>query len=403
MTISQDLCRLSAIEAKTLIVNNSLSVQQYIDALLTRIESRGLVNKAWVHIDPVLVREQAKRLDQLPQSARGPLHGIPVGIKDTIMTCNMPTQFNSPLFPSTTGSSIDAGCVRVLRAAGAVIFGKTTTTEFAAVSEGGVHQNHTTNVHDPSRTPGGSSSGSAVAVADFQVPLALGTQTGGSVIRPASYNGVWGMKYTWGAVSTEGVGQFSVTCDTLGAFARNCEDLRLISSVLRVLDAPPRVTLSNQINLANARIGFCRTHVWQNEAEDDLKIVWEKAKTLVSAAGAAVEEVELPDDFANVSRWHADVSGGEARASFLGVYLMDKVKLAAFLCGQVENSKGISRAAMLEGYDGCARLRPVWDGLAKSFDAIVTPSVPGQAPMGLGSTGSPVSPMFLCKSTALIV
>lgn len=390
MSTSQDLHRLSAIEAQRHILDGSINVEQYVTALLSYTESRKPVNKAWVYLDSTLVLEQARRLDQLPPSARGPLHGIPIGVKDTILTRDMPTQYNSPIFPGTVGSGVDAACIRVLRAAGAIIFGKTTTTEFAATSEGGIHQNHTVNVHDPSRTPGGSSSGSAVAVADFQVPLALGTQTGGSVVRPASYNGIFGLKYTWGAVSTEGVSQYSVTCDTLGAFARTVDDLKLISGVLRVIDVSPESRLSTRTNLDGAKIGFCRTHVWK-EAENDLKQVWEVAKRSLSSMGAVVEEFELPADFANVSRWHADVSSGEGRASFLGQYLMEKGQLASFLCGLVENNKNISRAAMLEAYDGCGRLRPVWDKIAAGYDAVVTPSVPGQAPMGLGSTGSAVS------------
>ena len=221
------------------------------------------------------------------------------------------------------------------------------------------------------------------------MPVALGTQTGGSVVRPASFNGIWGVKWTWGAVSTMGVGMYSVTNDTLGVLGRCAEDLELVSRVLRVQDDD--VADSKEANIEGARIAFCRTHVWGEKAGEGLKRVWGRARALLEAGGARVEELELPEEFANMSKWHAAVQSGEARNSFLGVYLADKERLDASLCAHVENATNVSRKALLEAYDGCARLRPVWDRIASEYDAVLTPGVPDEAPLGLDWTGDAVS------------
>ncbi|ENH75614.1 Glutamyl-tRNA(Gln) amidotransferase subunit A 1, partial [Fusarium oxysporum f. sp. cubense race 1] len=204
-------CKLTASEALGKIQVDEISVQEYAESLLERIEARDGDVKAWAYLDEKRVMQEARLLDEIPKKNRGPLHGLPIAVKDVIYTKDMPTQFNSPLydghFPET-----DAASVRILRHAGALIVGKTTTTEFAAIHVGP----KTHNPHDPLRTPGGSSSGSGAAVADFQAPMALGTQTGGSLIRPASFNGLYGFKPTWNSVSREGQKIYALMYDTLG-------------------------------------------------------------------------------------------------------------------------------------------------------------------------------------------
>lgn len=192
--MSKEPWQLTAAEALPLLRSGELKAVNLAQSLLYRIQQRDNDVKAWVFLSPNLILRNAQRLDDLPASERGPLHGLPIGVKDIILTKDMPTQYNSRLYESNTPIDMDASCVMTLRAAGALIFGKTTTTEFATTKQGNWHQNLTKNAHDPQRTPGGSSSGSGAAVGDFQVPVALGTQTGGSIIRPASFNGCYGLK-----------------------------------------------------------------------------------------------------------------------------------------------------------------------------------------------------------------
>ncbi|KAK6582389.1 hypothetical protein PZA11_004797 [Diplocarpon coronariae] len=373
--------RLTASEALPLLKSGELTVEGYARSLLARIKLHDHVVKAWAFLDPEFVLEQARKLDQVPAGERGPLHGIPVGVKDVIFTRDMPTAFNSVIYKDRPVQQVDAACIITLRASGALIFGKTTTTEFAVTTNGGP----STNPHDETRTPGGSSSGSGAAVGDFQVPIALGTQTGGSTVRPGSYNGIYGFKPTWNAVSREGLAIYSLTNDTLGLYARSVADLQLLSSVFQLSDDTP--IPSTPFLLRGAKVAFAKTHVWPGRAGPGLKAAFEKAKALLEDQGARVEEIELPEEFSKISEWHGRVCNGEGRASFLGNYLLAKDKLDPLIQGQVENASKLSRKAQLEAYDGCARLRPVWDDIASTFDAVLTPSVPDEAPLGIASTG----------------
>lgn len=202
-----EIYQLTASQAFKLMQEGNLTVEDYMKALLSRIKERDEIVQAWAYLDPDFVLAQAKKLDQTPLHQRGPLHGIPIGVKDVILTkgafssfckriltyclgTDLPTGYNSAIYEGNPPVLVDAAPIITLRAAGAVIFGKTTTTEFAANAVGGPCRNP----HDPSRTPGGSSSGSGAAVADYQVPVALGTQTGGSTVRPGSFNAIYAFK-----------------------------------------------------------------------------------------------------------------------------------------------------------------------------------------------------------------
>lgn len=225
-------------------------------------------------------------------------------------------------------------------------------------------------------------------MAAFHVPLAVGTQTGGSIIRPAAFTGVYGYKPTWGAVSLAGVSSVSPTCDTIGFFARSVEDLELLATAYRIEDLEPVV--ETPLELKGRRIAFCKTPVWE-KVENGTIDAFAKAKELLREKGAEVIDLDLPPAFAEVGEWARTIHAGEGKASFLGYYLQDKEKLDPVIRGQVENVKGISRTGLMAAYDGCAALRPVWDGIAGEFDAVVVPSVPGEAPEGLGYTGDAVS------------
>ncbi|KAL2810562.1 amidase signature domain-containing protein [Aspergillus granulosus] len=373
--------RLTATQALALIRENKLTVESYARSLLSRIEYRDATVKAWAYLNPEFVLEQARNLDAIPVEKRGPLHGLPVGIKDVIYTKDMPTEHNSPLYKDSV-VPVDAAPVAVLRAAGALIFGKTTTTEFASTTAGPA----TCNPHDPTRTPGGSSSGSGAAVGDYQVPIALGTQTGGSTIRPGSFNGIYALKPTWGAISREGLKVYSLILDTLGIFGRCVEDLELVLGVLGVSDDVEAGRKSFE-GVKGAKFGVVKTIVWDKVGKGTIAAM-EKAAEILRSHGATIEEVELPPEFDNMPAWHAAIMAGDGRATFLPEYRVDKSKVAEFLVGHVENAQGYTRAQQLAALDGVGFLRPRIDEIAGQYAALITPSVPDEAPVGIKGTGS---------------
>lgn len=292
----------------------------------------------------------------------------------------MPTQHNSPLYEGSA-PQVDAASVLILRNAGALIFGKTTTTEFSATTEGPKSRNP----HDQLRTPGGSSSGSSAAVADFQVPVSLGTQTGGSTIRPGSFNGVWALKPTWNVISREGQKICSLNFDTLGLFARSIEDLVLLADVFELEDdeAPPTRFL-----IRRAKFAVCRTPIWE-KAGPGTRAALEKAVALLKVHGAEVDEIDLGPDFRDLPQWHATVQATDGHVSFLPEYRRPKGKenLGSSVVEQVENTERYTHADQLRALDGMAALRPKIDAIAGRYAAILTPSVVDEAPVG-SHTGS---------------
>ena len=345
-------------------------------ACLARIEEQDGAVRAWSHIDPALVLSQVAELEKQPR--RSPLHGIPIGIKDVILTKDMPTQYNSELYDGSF-PKVDAACVSILRAAGAVILGKTDTVEFASIGRKAL----TRNPYDLARTPGGSSSGSAAAVADFHVPLALGTQTGGSMIRPASYCGVFAMKPTWGLVSAEGAKSFAPTLDTIGWFTRSAADLRLLFDLFDP-DGPAE---DAPLSLAGARIAICRSPFW-GQAEDATREAMAVAEAALRAAGAVVSDLELPEKFDGLAAAQLVVMEGEGRRSFLSEYRMHEDRLHANLRAYVLNPKGVGLDDLKDAYDLAARCRVAFDRIAGDYDAVLTPSTVGAAPLGLAETGA---------------
>ncbi|KAL4904096.1 hypothetical protein BDW74DRAFT_185765 [Aspergillus multicolor] len=376
--------RLSASQALDLVQKNELTVETYAKSLLSRIEDREPTVQAWAYLNPEAVLEQARKLDQVPADKRGPLHGIPIGVKDVIYTKDMPTEHNSPLYKDSL-VPVDAASIAILRAAGALIFGKTQTTEFASTTIGPKTINpHSLPPSKPIRTPGGSSSGSGAAVADFHVPFALGTQTGGSIIRPGSFNGIYGFKPTWGAVSREGQKVYSLTLDTLGWYARSMADLRLLAGVLGIRDDEG---VRKMDGLKGMKIGFVKGPVWHLAGPGTIAAM-DKARALLEAHGATVTDVDLPQQFANMPDWHAKIMASDGRTTFLPEYRIDKSRLQTFLANQVENVNGWTHKQELEAFDGVAGLRPVIDAIANQYDALLTPSVVDEAPLGNESTGS---------------
>src|SRR4051812_41218990 len=279
------LNQLSATEIAQGIAEKKFTAEAVVRDCLARIEAREPVVKAWATIDPDYALRQARELDR--GSSRGALHGVPIGVKDIIDTADLPTEMGSEIYKGNRAAA-DAACVAIVRAAGAVILGKTVTAEFA-----GMHPGPTANPLDPARTPGGSSSGSAAAVADHMVPAGFGTQTGGSVLRPAAYCGVVGYKPTFNLINRAGIKFAAESLDTIGLITGTIGDAEFITAVV-VGKSPANRTLASA-----PRFGLCRTPLWDT-AQPETKQAVEDAASRLSAAGAAVREIVLPEEFARL-------------------------------------------------------------------------------------------------------
>ena len=366
--------RLDAVAIVDQVKAGTLSVSDVAESLIERIDLRDADVQAWAYFDRDLLRDRASLLDRVP--VKGPLHGVPIGVKDVIATYDMPTAHNTPRYANSR-TGVDAACVDTLRAAGALIAGKTVTTEFAATLRGG----KTRNPHNIGHTPGGSSSGSAAAVADWQATLGLGTQTGGSTIRPAAFCGVYGWKPTWSSISREGLKMSSTTLDTLGLYARSARDLMLLADVfaLEALEGPAPVTLGS------LRVGICRTPNW-DKALPATEAALRQAVALLRAAGAEVDELVLPQTFEPITRSHMLIARREGRAAFLNEYrttpnLHDDFKAT------VENRAGYTVAETREAYRHADACRGLYDDIAIGYDIVLTPSATGEAPAGQDKTG----------------
>jgi amidase len=295
------LNQLTASEIVQAIGAGSTTCEAVVRACLERIAEREASVGAWQFLDPDLALAQARALDR--RGTAGQIHGAPVGMKDIIDTHDMPTEYGSPIYKGHRPAG-DAACVALTRKAGGVIMGKTVTTEFA-----NRHPGRTMNPFDASRTPGGSSSGSAAAVGDFMVPLAVGTQTTASTIRPASYCGCVGYRPTWGDLRTVGVKEAAGSLDTLGLIARSVEDVALYRDVLLGSKHEPLP------EAAAPRVGFCRTPVW-DQCEATTQAALEGLAQRLAKAGAPVREVTLPAEFARIPEAQLWISSFEFSRNF---------------------------------------------------------------------------------------
>jgi Asp-tRNA(Asn)/Glu-tRNA(Gln) amidotransferase A subunit family amidase len=385
-----NLYALSASDAARLIRDGVISSAQLVDACLARIQAVDPDVQAWVFLDPDHARAQAAAADEYRLTGRplGPLHGVPVGVKDIIDTADMPTENGSVLHEGRTPSR-DATVVSMLRAAGAVIMGKTVTTEFAAYAPG-----KTRNPHNAAHTPGGSSSGSAAAVAAGMVPVAIGSQTNGSVIRPAAFCGVYGFKPTRGLIPRSGVLPLCRSLDTLGVFARSVEDVALVTEQLvgfdeRDPDSQPRARIPFRDMAAEEPpitplLAFVKTSRWDRTDPDTR----EAFAALMDALGS-VDEVELIQS-AEALEWHRQIMEAEMAASLDREWTTGRDRLSDALRTQLGRGREITAV----DYQLARRRAEAFaDGLAELFqercDAILTPSAPGPAPLGLESTGDP--------------
>jgi Asp-tRNA(Asn)/Glu-tRNA(Gln) amidotransferase A subunit family amidase len=372
-------CYLTATQASDAIAAGKLSSEELIRSCLARVAAREAEVKAWSYIDHDRAVRIARELDK--QEPRSRLHGIPVGVKDMIDTRDMPTQHNSPIYVGRRPNQ-DATVVAILRAAGAVILGKTDTHEFAA----GGRLPATRNPHDLRRTPGGSSSGSAAAVADRHALFALGTQTAGSTIRPASFCGTAALKPTFGTLSREGAKFYSVSLDTLSLFANSISDLGLMTDVLAIARQPWRPKQS----VRGLRFAVCRTP-WWSKATAESQAAVENCASRLAKEGASVEALDLPGEFAAANDLQTTIMRGEGRAAFLGDYRNHYDLLHQDFRDRVEDSDGITPEKLRDALDAVAGLRPTFDRLASAFDAVLTPAAVGEAPpLSERTTGDPL-------------
>ena len=366
---------LNAWEAAEAIAAGSLTSEALVRDCLQRIEERDPAIAAWTHLDPQQALAQARDRDREPGS--GPLHGVPVGIKDIIDTTDMPTTYGSPIYADNQ-TPWDAACVALLRQAGAVIMGKTVSTEFAMYEPG-----KTANPHNPAHTPGGSSSGSAAAVASEMVPLALGSQTAGSIVRPASFCGVVGYKPTHSDFSLGGIKLLSQTLDTLGGFARCVQDLALLRAVL--MGSPPQLTTPAQ----PPRIGLCRTPQWRQATPATQEAV-ETAARRFANAGAQVEELTLPAEFDGLVEAQTTVQIFEGVRCCAYELTQRRDELSAStqkLLGPGENLSYAEYRSALQLAESCRAALPA---VFADHDVLLVPSAAGEAPAGLGATGNPL-------------
>jgi Asp-tRNA(Asn)/Glu-tRNA(Gln) amidotransferase A subunit family amidase len=373
-TVKRPLNELGAVEIAQKIAAGETTCEAVVRDCLARIEKRDGAVKAWVNFNPELALAQAHAGDR--GAKRGPLHGVPLGIKDIIDTFDMPTEMGSPIYRGHRPTA-DASCVALIRRAGGVILGKTVTCEFAGMAPG-----VTTNPHNAAHTPGGSSSGSAAAVADHMVPLALGTQTGGSVLRPSSYCGIFGFKPTYNTFNKMGVWPAAESIDTIGIHARSIDDIEFLTAVLRMqtpqaprkLDSPPR-------------IGLCRTEIW-NTAQPETKAAVEGAAAALGKAGATVSEIALPDAFKGMHGLSRGTINFVERAACMA-YLWDhhREALSPQMLRYVEGGQKTSREEYIAAFRRLDECRTLLGAIFDKVDVLLVPCVPGEAPKGLEFTG----------------
>ncbi|HJS87868.1 MAG TPA: amidase [Acetobacteraceae bacterium] len=374
--LPDDLCSLTATQMVRLIRDGKLRTEALVEAVLERVAAREPQIRAFAYFDPDRARAAAASLSP------GPLHGVPLGVKDVLDTADMPTAYGSPIWAGWRPRA-DAAAVAWARQAGAVVIGKTVTTEFATRKPGPTanpHALHTKSGH----TPGGSSSGSAAGIADFFFPLAFGTQTAGSVIRPAAYCGIVGYKPSFGLIHRSGMKLMSENLDTIGTMARTVADCALLAGAVSGCDLgdpdrrPERAP----------RIGLCRTPSWPL-AEPETQALLPRVAEALARAGATVRDRELPDAYAALTDAHPIVMNAES-ARALGWELAERrEQISALLLERLEFGLRQSPEDIARAYQVFRRAQDGFAAATEGLDVLITPSAPGEAPSTLDSTGEP--------------
>ncbi|HET7883062.1 MAG TPA: amidase [Acetobacteraceae bacterium] len=367
----QDPALLTASEATRLIREGQLDRLDLLEACLERIAERERQVRAFTWFSA----EDARRNATAPP---GPLHGLPIGVKDVLDTADMPSEYGSPIWRGWQPRA-DAAAVAWARQAGALVMGKTVTTEFATRKPG-----PTTNPHNARHTPGGSSSGSAAGVAAGFFPLAFGTQTAGSVIRPAAYCGVVGYKPSFGLINRFGMKLMSESLDTVGVIARSVADCALFAGAVAGHDLGNPDTRPDRA----PRFGICRSPAWEAAAPETQALLADVA-TALSRAGASLVERELSPEAAAIAQAHPIVMNNESGRALGWELANARGQISEGLRERLEFGLSQPEAAVIEAHAAFERAQRAFPACMDDLNALITPSAPGQAPEGLGWTGDP--------------
>ncbi len=393
-------------DAVDTLVRGEASSEDLVADCLERIDEFEPATQAWAHLNPEAALQQARSRDETRRRGRalGRLHGVPVGIKDIVDTARVPTECGCELFSGRIPTK-DAWLVQKLRDEGAVIMGKTVTAEMATFAPG-----KTRNPHNPDHTPGGSSSGSAASVAAFMVPGAVGSQTNGSVIRPAAYCGVIGFKPSHGFISTQGVLKQSPFLDQVGVFTRSIPDAALLAEIIIgshpdddvagvSRPKPPLLRICNEEPPMPPRFAFVRTARW-SQADEATQAGFEQ---VAEALGERVDEITLPPIFDAVWDWQKIVNETDIAANYGALCARGMDKISSSLRSQIENGRVTKTVDYLHAQSQRAALNSCLDEIFEDYDALITPAATGEAPKGLDHTGDPVfcTPWTFCGVPAL--
>ena len=372
-----DLSTLSVREAARQISERRITAEALVTAYLERIEERESVVGAWQYLDRNQALTMARKRDA--EAPRGPLHGIPIAVKDLIDTVEMPTSYGSPIYRGHRPDA-DASCVALARAAGAIVIGKTVTTEFATFFPG-----KTANPRNPAHTPGGSSSGSAAAVADGMAPLAFGTQTAGSVIRPGAFCGCVAYKPSFGLINRAGVKPLADSLDTIGVFARSAEDAAFFAGVLSERPALRHLSSPQQVT----RFGLYRTPAWA-QAEPATVAALDAARMALERAGATVMELPIAPEHEGLSEAQDTIMWFETVRALAHERIEHSAQLSPRLARLIDTGMAIGAEVYDQARIRTAAARVKLDAFFGPCDAVLVPAAPGEAPAGLGNTGDPI-------------
>jgi Asp-tRNA(Asn)/Glu-tRNA(Gln) amidotransferase A subunit family amidase len=370
--MSESFYKLSAFEITKLIQSADMTALELVDSCLARIESREESVQAWEHLDKSLILSQSR---DIAREDKRPLAGVPVGIKDIIDTDNMPTTYGSQIFKNHHPPK-NAVCIDRLIKAGAIIFGKTVTTEFAFLNSG-----KTSNPHNNRHTPGGSSSGSAAAVADFHVPLALGTQTAGSIIRPASYCGVVGYKPTFASFPIDGIHPLAVSFDTLGGFARTVGDIILLSEVL----AEKKISKDSR---KPEKIAILLGPDW-SAAEPEMEGLFERLPDLIKEHEVELDVLQRANELKDINAAHKVIMMNDCVSALKNVYANNRNSLSDILLDEYESALKYDNNDLRSAKKIIEDSKRFMAALFEDYDLLLMPASTGRAPAGLEATGDP--------------
>lgn len=362
------IARMTAVEGLQALDVGKLSCEAWAQACLERIAERNPVVQAWIHVNGERALERARRIDR--EGRRTPLAGVPIGLKDIIDTADMPTELGDPDFFPGRQPQHDAEVARMTRELGFNILGKTTVSKHSIMLPGPCR-----NPHDPSRTPGASSAGSAASVADFMTPLAIGTQTGGSILRPSTFCGAVGYKPTIDSLPYAGLRRYSRPLDTVGAMARCVADLQLL---MREYMGDPRFD-PNAAPRRDFRVGVWRTREF-GKADDYVKASFEENLRALAEAGVTVVELEVPAAFDTTAEDHDIVMGYDLARSFAEIKRLHHDRCHPELLEYLAFGEGIPAAQYAQALDNADRCRRAFYDVARDVDLIATPATLGEAP-----------------------